>query len=107
LCVPLPTPRGRIGALALVRADPAHPYTAADLRLAEGLAQGSALAVENARLFAAERRAHAETEAAHARVRFLADAGELFAASLDVEPTLHAIGQITVPAVADGCVLDL
>ncbi|RCV49998.1 PP2C family protein-serine/threonine phosphatase [Marinitenerispora sediminis] len=44
-----------LGALSVVRADPAHPLTAEDLDLVEDLAWRAALAVDNARLYAAQR----------------------------------------------------
>lgn len=51
LVVPL-VARGRtLGAFALVSSDPARPFTAEDLPLAEELGQRAALAVDNARLY--------------------------------------------------------
>jgi signal transduction histidine kinase len=51
LVVPL-VARGRVlGTLMLVRATPTPPYDAADLALAEAIAQRAALAIDNARLF--------------------------------------------------------
>ncbi|MFC7328645.1 PP2C family protein-serine/threonine phosphatase [Marinactinospora rubrisoli] len=44
-----------LGVLSLVRADPEHPLTAEDLDLVEDLAWRAALAVDNARLYAAQR----------------------------------------------------
>lgn len=45
--------RGRaIGAVALVSADPSHPFAQQDLTLAEDIAARAALAVDNARLYA-------------------------------------------------------
>jgi PAS domain S-box-containing protein len=38
---------------------------------------------------------------------FLSDASEAFASSLDYEATLRTIGSMTVPAMADWCVVDL
>jgi PAS domain S-box-containing protein len=57
--------RGRIlGALSFAVAESGRGYTADDLALAEEFAQRAALAVDNARLFGAERAARAEAEAA-------------------------------------------
>jgi K+-sensing histidine kinase KdpD len=44
---------------------------------------------------------------ARAAVRLLADAGKSLAVSLDYQDTLTAAARLTVPAIADGCVIDL
>jgi signal transduction histidine kinase len=49
----------------------------------------------------------ASREAADAGVRFLAEAGEALAASLDWEATLVRVAQLTVPALADWCIVDV
>ncbi|TQM13500.1 PP2C family protein-serine/threonine phosphatase [Pseudonocardia kunmingensis] len=60
----LRTPRRVLGALTLVRRDPAPPYDAEDVELAADLAQRAGLAVDNAQLFDAQRRV-AETMQRH------------------------------------------
>lgn len=40
-------------------------------------------------------------------LRFLAEAGDLLATSLDYEETLRSVARLAVPAVADWCVIDL
>ena len=40
-------------------------------------------------------------------VRFLAEAGEALAASLDWEQTLVQVAQLAVPALADWCIVDV
>ena len=40
-------------------------------------------------------------------VRFLADAGEVLAGSLDWEETLAQVAQLAVPALADWCIVDV
>jgi PAS domain S-box-containing protein len=53
------TARGRtLGAVSFVSAESGRRYTAADLAFAEDLARRAALAVDNARLYQAEQRAH-------------------------------------------------
>jgi len=42
-----------------------------------------------------------------AGIRFLADAGELLAASLDWEETLVQVARLAVPALADWCIVDV
>lgn len=72
IAVPL-LARGRvIGVLGFARADERRAYDSADLALAGELAWRAALAIDNARLYAAERRARSEAEAAvHLRDEFL------------------------------------
>ena len=55
--------------------------------------------------FEAHRRA--TQEAADAGVRFLAEAGEELAASLDWEATLVRVAQLAVPTLADWCIVDV
>lgn len=62
LVVPLRTPEQVIGTLSLSRDQPGRSYSAGDLELVERLAERAALAIENARLFGAERTARRETE---------------------------------------------
>ncbi len=55
IIAPLSARHHVLGALSLVRNDPDRPYRRADLRLVADLANRAALAVDNARLFAAQR----------------------------------------------------
>jgi PAS domain S-box-containing protein len=64
------------------------------------LARQAAQALERARLYDALR-------TAEARVSFLAEAGNVLAASLDYEETLRRLAQIVVPRLADWCTVDL
>jgi PAS domain S-box-containing protein len=66
-----------------------------------------AMAVSQARVFEAEREARAEAEAAQHRLRFLAEASELLASSLDYESTLKRVAELAVPEVADYVVVDI
>jgi PAS domain S-box-containing protein len=67
LCVPL-VARGHVeGALTLISAE--HPYDAADRAFAEQLADRTALAISNGRLFRTAQAATAEAAAQHARAR--------------------------------------
>src|SRR5260370_41208008 len=56
IIAPLSARENLIGLITLVRSDPASPYEEADLVLAEDLASRAALAIENARLYEAERK---------------------------------------------------
>jgi signal transduction histidine kinase len=49
----------------------------------------------------------ASPEAADAGVRFLAEAGQALAASLDWEATLVRVAHLAVPALADWCIVDV
>jgi len=85
ITVPLTARGDTFGAMTFVWADSGRTYTESDVQLAESLAERAAVAIDNARLYEAERRAHRRAEAASARVRLLADIGGSLATSL--EPT--------------------
>ncbi|MES2980879.1 MAG: response regulator [Verrucomicrobiota bacterium] len=73
LAIPLSTRGSVIGVVFMVRTDKHHPFSAAQLSLAEELALRVALALENASLYSAAHRAREEAEAANkAKDRFLA-----------------------------------
>src|SRR5262249_54534764 len=48
-----------------------------------------------------------EAKEAELRQRFLAQAGETLASSLDYEETLQRVAQLTVPSLADWCAVDV
>jgi PAS domain S-box-containing protein len=62
--------------------------------------------VERAELIR-EQTARAEAEAAHGRMAFLAEASRVLSGSLDYESTLKAVARLTVPFLADWCVIHL
>jgi PAS domain S-box-containing protein len=62
---------------------------------------------ERASLFAAERAARAEAEAARARLLFLTQTSALVAGSLDQEEIVSRLARATVPALADWCAVYL
>jgi two-component system sensor histidine kinase DegS len=69
--------RGRtLGTLTFVRATVERRYEMADLTLAEELARRAAIAVDNAQLYEAERKARVEAEAAQHSLALLAEARE-------------------------------
>jgi PAS domain S-box-containing protein len=57
--------------------------------------------------FVVRRRAEDALRAAEEAQRFLAEAGELLASSLDYETTLQSIAQLVVPYLADWCTIDV
>jgi PAS domain S-box-containing protein len=56
---------------------------------------------------AGEQSARVEAEAAQRRLAFLAEATQILVASLDYEPSLQGVAELLVPAVADGCFVDM
>jgi serine phosphatase RsbU (regulator of sigma subunit)/anti-sigma regulatory factor (Ser/Thr protein kinase) len=82
-------------------------FSEVDLPVIEDLARRAALAVDNARLYRAQREALAQSTAARARLTVLAEASRVLAGSLDFEATLHNVAGVIVPAVADHVAVDL
>jgi GAF domain-containing protein/anti-sigma regulatory factor (Ser/Thr protein kinase) len=82
-------------------------FTAADFGLVEEIGRRAGMAVDNARSYRAEREALAAADIARGRLSLLADASRILASSLDVETTLKHIATLTVPRLADICVIDL
>ncbi|MEX2393148.1 MAG: SpoIIE family protein phosphatase, partial [Actinomycetota bacterium] len=82
-------------------------FVGEDLPLAEEIGRRAGLAVENARLYQAERVALSAAEEASERLTLLAEASRLLAASLDVESSLQSVAQLTVPTLADLSLIDI
>lgn len=107
MCVPL-LARGRaIGTFTLVSTNTQRRFGHDDVRLAEELAGRAALALDNARLYEAEREAREAAESSLERLTFLAQASEVLAGSLESGATLAAIPRLAVPRLADWCLVDL
>jgi PAS domain S-box-containing protein len=62
---------------------------------------------ERDRLLASEQAARAAAEAAARRSRFLAEASQMLASSLDYEATLASVSRLAVPTFADWCFVHL
>jgi PAS domain S-box-containing protein len=62
---------------------------------------------ERNRLLASEQAARAAAEAAARRSKFVAEASEILASSLDYEATLTSVTQLAVPMFADWCLVHL
>ena len=93
-------PGGRsIGALEL-RFEHDRTFPEADRSFLSTLVGQGALALERARLYAAER----EARERHA---FLAEASSMLASSLDYRTTLAAVARLCVPRLADWCGVDV
>ena len=105
--VPLVARERVVGALTLVCTAARRRFEAEDVLLVEELAGHAALAIDNARLYEATRRAREIAEQAADRLAFLARASEVLARSLDPQVTLKAIARVVVPTLADWCTVDM
>jgi PAS domain S-box-containing protein len=114
--------RGRVlGSLLLISAESGRHYGAETLALAEELAGRCALALDNARLHAAQEQARERAAALAAerqrlveterqmlrRAAFLSEASAVLAADLDYAAHPAALARLVVPTLADWCVVDL
>ena len=83
-------------------------FTESDERIAVGIAAHAAVAVSNAGLYEAERRARAQEQEVRQRLAIVADAGRcLLSSSLDLDAALSELAQVIVPRLADGCRIDI
>jgi PAS domain S-box-containing protein len=99
VCVPLVGERGPIGGLVFsFPADQDFPPERRALKIALG--RQAALALERARLSAAE-------QALRERLAFLGEATALLASSLELERTLQRLTDLAVPLLADWCAIDM
>ena len=107
LAVPVLSRSGEvIGGLFFGHAEPGV-FDDRDERLMVAVAAQAGVAMDNARLYSEARAARAEAEAMQNRFRFLADASEALAESLDYEATLRRVAACAVPRVADWCTVSV
>jgi PAS domain S-box-containing protein len=107
IVVPMSVGADVFGAITFVTAESKRRYEAGDLALAEDLGRRAAIAIENARLYSAERAARNAAEYAAQRVTFLSDASRLLASSLNYDKNLRDLAQLMVPQIADWCAVDV
>lgn len=93
--------RGRIfGTISLVSAQSGRSYDEVDKALAEDLGQRAGSAIENARLYAAERKIREHLE-------LIARAGAVLSTSLDYEVTLRSVVGTVLPVLGDFAFFDV
>ena len=107
LAAPLIARDGRNIGLIQLSDKHAGEFTEEDEAVLVQLAHMASVAIENARLYEAERDAHAEAEAAQRRLAFLAEASEILSSSLEYETRLSSLAQLAVPYLADWCIIDM
>ncbi len=106
LVVPLEARHRSLGMLVLGRVD-AQPFSDADRSLATGLATRMAQAVDNARLYRSEHRAHEEAENAAVQLRFLLDVSTTLASPLEPRERLEQLAGHAAGTICDVCLIDL
>ncbi len=94
LTVPVRVRDRVVGALSLVSAESAKRYDEMDRALAEELGRRVGSALENVRLYAAEKKAREQLE-------LVARAGDSFSGTLDYEATLRSVVHIALPVLGD------
>jgi GAF domain-containing protein len=99
--------KGRAIGLLEVDSTEAQAFDDGHVEILQAVAAALSGPIEIADRVEVETRALAESEAAQARLAFLADAGEILGSSLDYEATLGSIAHLAVPRVADWCSVDL
>jgi PAS domain S-box-containing protein len=106
MLAPLEAGERVIGVMHVAMFSP-HRFSEDDLRILRVMAERAAVAIENARLFDAERQARADAEAAQLRLAFLAEAGSVLAGSLKLDEALGLLAQLAVDFLTDICLIDL
>jgi PAS domain S-box-containing protein len=105
-CVPMIVDGRAVGGLTFSFGQP-RAFDPEDRVFLSALARQSALALERARLYQAERTARAEAERASDQLAFLAEASRALSSSLDYEKTLAKVARLAVPRLADWCGIDM
>jgi PAS domain S-box-containing protein len=82
-------------------------FTPDDVVTVQLVADRVAMAIEQSRLYEAEREARGEAEAAQRRLEFLSEASRVLSSSLDYAITLEQLTELAVPEVADLVIVDV
>ena len=107
LAVPVHSRTGEVlGGLFFGHPEPAQ-FTDVDERIVVGIAAQASMALDNARLYEAERQARGVSDAARVRVSVLAEAGRILTSSLEVGQILSDLAELIAASVADHCVIEV
>jgi serine/threonine-protein kinase RsbW len=98
--VPLEVAGQRVGVLSLAQLDGSRSFDPIVARLAEEIAQRSAVAIENARL-------HSDLRKARRAETFLLEVATALARASGYEETLARLGGVAVPTLGDLCLIDV
>jgi PAS domain S-box-containing protein len=82
-------------------------FTPDDVVTMQLVADRVAMAIEQSRLYEAEREARREAEAAQQRLQFLSEASRVLVSSLDYATTLEQMTELAVPGLADEVIVDV
>lgn len=100
LIVPIRLRNRVLGAISMVSTQEGRHYDAFDVVLSEELGRRAGVAIENAQLYAAERRAREQLE-------ILAQAGQTLSGTLDYRETLQRVVRLALPMLGDFALLDV
>ncbi|MDB4990018.1 MAG: domain S-box, partial [Myxococcaceae bacterium] len=100
LIVPIRTRQRVVGTLSLVSAEAGRRYNQHDLSLAEELGRRAGNSIENARLYAAQKKARED-------LALLARAGESFSSAASYEELLERVANSALPALGDFAIVEL
>lgn len=105
-CLPLCVNDLVLGAVAITFPT-GREFPSEDRQVLEAIAHQCALAVDRAQTFQREHDILEQTRATALRSRFLAEASEILASSLNYHATLDTIAGLAVPTLADWCAVDM
>jgi PAS domain S-box-containing protein len=100
MLVPLRARGETFGVMSFVSAESERRFDENDLAFATELARRAALSIDNARLYA-------DLESRRRELEFLASANTELDSSLELDVILQRVADLTVPYLADGCMVDL
>jgi serine phosphatase RsbU (regulator of sigma subunit)/anti-sigma regulatory factor (Ser/Thr protein kinase) len=107
IVVPVESRGSVIGVLGLLTSRPVPRYGDPERALVEEVTRRAALAIENARLFEAERGARADAEAAESQLRFLAEVSGRLTSSLNPDAIIRVLVRAAINRLGDGAIVCL
>jgi signal transduction histidine kinase len=105
--IAIPMVVGRQPVFGVIQFEGMATFDEPDLTFLNAVANQLAIALDRHQAWLRELAARAEAEAAEGRMRFLADASRLLAASLDYPSTVESIAKLAVQSFADFCIVDM